>query len=70
MHFIPGFVMSGAAGNDRSNLNHVGVDQQRVTGHKRAISNDEERLAMHTQSLQQNMSADRAGNLNFALRVA
>jgi hypothetical protein len=51
MHFIPGFVMSGATGNDRSNLNNVGIDQQRVTGHKRAIGDNEKRLAMHAQSL-------------------
>jgi hypothetical protein len=62
--------MSGATGNDRSNLNHISVDQKRVAGHKRAVSDNEKRLAVHAQPLKQNMSADWAGNLNFALWVA
>jgi hypothetical protein len=62
--------MSGAAGNNRPDLNHIGVDQEGVASHQRAIGNNEKRLAMHTEPLQENMHTNRAGNLNFAFRVA
>jgi len=57
---------TSAARDHGSHLDDVAVLEQCVAGHECPVGDDEMRLTVQLQTIEQNADADRPGDLNFA----
>ena len=70
VHFTGSSSSVGPTGDDRADLDHVGLVEHRVAGHEEAVADDEHRLPVEVESLEQFHDADGPVDLDLASGMA